>query len=244
MEKLQYENDNFILYSPDSLKYITDKMLSIFDSSIEFYKKLFNIDSFRKIQINYFDDINNFREYIYSLRGESKSLPEYAIGTFDNGMINSFIRPNLSTKSVVYKKRLYMASHELFHIMYQELIWEKEDMPRVVWFDEGMAQLFSGEYEDKLSNENFESWFNEIMQTTKTIPNLNELTHGNTFETEYYSGYKLSLLSVKYLFDILSIDEFKNLMHDTQKINEWGNIVVESAFKYYNEKLNIKRIKR
>jgi hypothetical protein len=137
-----------------------------------------------------------------------------------------------------------MASHELFHIMYQELIWEKEDMPRVVWFDEGMAQLFSGEYEDKLSNENFESWFNEIMQTTKTIPNLNELTHGNTFETEYYSGYKLSLLSVKYLFDILSIDEFKNLMHDTQKINEWGNIVVESAFKYYNEKLNIKRIKR
>jgi hypothetical protein len=218
-------------------------MISVLDLSIEFYKKLFDIDSFRKIQINYFDDINNFREYIYSLRGERESLPDYAIGTFDNGMINSYIRTNLAISSPIYKKRLYMASHELFHIMYQELIWQKEDKPRIVWFDEGMAQLFSGEYSDNLSDENFENWFKEVVQNTKAIPNLNELTHGNMFETEDYSGYKLSLLSVKYLFDILTIDEFKNLMHDTEKIKEYGNIVIESAFKYYNEKLNLKNRK-
>jgi hypothetical protein len=240
MEKLQYENDNFIIYSPDSLKYITDRLPSILNISFEFYKELFDIDTFRKVQINYFDDINKFREYIYSLRGEKTSLPRYAQGTFDNGMINSYIAANWVVGSPMYNIKLYMASHELFHIMYQELIWQKEGLPRITWFDEGMAQLFSGENNNNLSSENFEKWFNMVIAKTKVIPNLNELNHGNGFETEDYSGYHLSLLSVKYLFDILPAQEFKNLMHDTEKINEYGKIVVESAFKYYNEKLKRK----
>jgi hypothetical protein len=242
MEKLQYEDDNFIIYSPDSLKYITDSLPTILNISFECYKKLFDIDTFRKTQINYFDDINKFREYIYRLRGETESLPDYAQGTFDNGMINSYVAPNGGINSPMYNVKLYMVSHELFHIMYQELIWQKEDNPRIIWFDEGMAQLFSGENNDNLSDENFENWFNQVTTKTKVIPNLNELAHGNSFETEDYSGYELSLLSVKYLFDTLPIDEFKNLMHDTQKINEYGKIVVESAFKYYNEKLSTKKV--
>ena len=54
-----------VLYSPDSLKYITDKMDDILDSSIAIYKKLFDIERFRKVQINYFDNIDDFRGYIY-----------------------------------------------------------------------------------------------------------------------------------------------------------------------------------
>ena len=55
----------------------------------------------------------------------------------------------------------HCASHELFHIMYQELVWEKLGMKRIIWFDEGMAELFSGEYNftkeiyDKLGFEKF-----------------------------------------------------------------------------------------
>lgn len=56
MEKVQFDNDNFILYAPD-----------ILSSSFEFYKKLFGVDSFKKIQINFFDDFGEFREFIYDL---------------------------------------------------------------------------------------------------------------------------------------------------------------------------------
>ena len=77
--------------------------------------------------------------YIYHLRGEKESLPSYAKGTFDEGMINAFIEPNWLVGSPMYIKKLYLASHELFHIMYQELVWNKENKPRIVWFDEGMA---------------------------------------------------------------------------------------------------------
>ena len=57
MEKLQFENEQFILYSPDSLKYITDNMQNILAKSFKYYKILFDVDTFRKFQINYFDDI-------------------------------------------------------------------------------------------------------------------------------------------------------------------------------------------
>ena len=65
MEKLQFENEQFILYSPDSLKYITDNMQNILTKSFEYYKILFDVDTFRKFQINYFDDIEKFRNYIF-----------------------------------------------------------------------------------------------------------------------------------------------------------------------------------
>lgn len=130
----------------------------------------------------------------------------------------------------MYIKKLYLASHELFHIMYQELVWNKENKPRIVWFDEGMAQYFSGEYNYDLSNENFENWFKTVIKNTKMFPNLNE------FETENYSGYRLSLLAVKYLYDKLSIEEFKKLMHNTDGILRYGSTVLNDAISYYNDK--------
>ena len=243
MEKKQFENDQFTLYSPDSLRYVTDNMNAILINSVEFYKKIFGVENFRKFQINYFDDIDKFREYIYDLRGEEESLPKYAKGTFDNGMINSYISPNIDIKSVLYHKTLYMASHELFHIMYKELIWEKEKKDRIVWFDEGMAQLFSGENDHNLNDDNFDAWFNYVLNKTSEIPNLNELKHGSSFENEKYSGYNLSLLSVKYLYEILGQEEFKKLIHDNNRVIEYGKTVVQDYIEYYQKKLKQSKIK-
>lgn len=237
MCKVQRETEEYILYSPDSLNYITDNMYGIFEKSIEFYKKLFDVDYFRKIQINYFDSIDIFRKYIYELRGETLSLPSYAKGTFDKGMINAFVETDWEINSIMYNKRLYMASHELFHIMYMELIWEKDGKPRIVWFDEGMAQLFSGEYDKELSDEKFYVWFENLIEETKEIPNLNDLSHNGNFETDGYSGYKLSLLAVKYLYETLGYDKFKELMYNTDDIIEYGNGIVDEAINYYNLKL-------
>lgn len=233
MEKIQFDNENFILYAPDSLKYITDNQEEILNNTLDRYKILFDIEEFDKVQINYFDDLEKFRQFIYKLRGEDFSLPSYAKGTFDNGMINAFIEKNIIINSPLYKKKLYMASHELFHIMYQKLIWKKENKERIVWFDEGMAQFFSSEFSDDLSDDKFEVFVTDVFNQTKVIPNLNELTHGDKFETEDYSGYKLSLLAVKYLYDRLSIEEFKALLHDNRKILKFGRNIVKDAFDYY-----------
>lgn len=155
-------------------------------------------------------------------------------------MINAFIEPNIIVGSPLYNNKLYMASHELFHIMYKELIWEKENKKRVVWFDEGMAQLFCGQYKEILNEENFKEQFLDIVKGTKIKPNLNELKHGSSFQTDDYNGYKLSLLAVKYLFDTLDFEEFKRLMHDVDKIENYGVTVLDDAIEHYRRILGKK----
>lgn len=235
--KKQFENNNFILYSPDTLKYITNNMEDILNNSLELYKKLFRIKEYRQVQINYFDDIISFRKFIYDLRKEKESLPKYAKGTFDKGMINAYIEKDIEINSDLYRKKLYMASHELFHIMYDELILKKYNYNRIVWFDEGMAEFFSGEY-DKEINSNFDKWFIEVFKNTKKIPDLNKLDHGNNFETIEYSGYNLSLLSIKYLYDILGFNKLVKLLY-SNKIERYGKTIVKDAFEYYKKTFSI-----
>ena len=38
MNNIQFDNDNFIMYSPDSLKYLTDGMEKILNDSLEDYE--------------------------------------------------------------------------------------------------------------------------------------------------------------------------------------------------------------
>ena len=240
MEKKQFENDNFVLYAPDSLNYICYDLEEILNETLFEYKELFDIDEFRKVQINYFDDLDDFREYIYQLRGNRDSLPSYARGTFDNGMINAYIEKDIDKSSNKYLKRKYNASHELFHIMYKELVLDKNNTKRVIWFDEGMAQLFSHEY-DYILNEDFMTFFNKVFNSTKEVPELNKLDHGSRFETDTYSGYKLSLLAVKYLYDTLTYEEFKSLLKDYNQIIEYGNNIVNKMFDYYQITYNISK---
>lgn len=238
MIKKQFDNDNFALYAPDSLNYITKNIENDLSNSLNLYKRIFNIDNYRKVQINYFDNLEEFRNFIYELRGEKESLPKYAVGTFDEGMINAYIEPNIIEGTPKYYKRKFMAPHELFHIMYNELISTKNNMQRIVWFDEGMAQLFSGEFQNEL--EDYDNFARNIISNTKVIPNLNELKHGRSFETEDYSGYKLSLIAVKYIYDKIGIEAFRELLFDKEKILDFGENVLKEIANNYNNSRKVK----
>lgn len=122
---------------------ITEGLEDISNSSFKFYKKLFGVDSFWKIQINFFDNIDKFREFIYGLRGERESLPEYAKGTFDQGMINMYLNPNMKEDNPNFNYYRHCTSHELFHIMYQELGWGKlefEKFRELMYNEDGITK--------------------------------------------------------------------------------------------------------
>ena len=230
-EQFEIEYDeNLNLQLVDLVKKLNESIVDLF--------KLFDIKKFRKIKIVIFNDNDKFRNYIYHLRGENKSLPEYAKGVFDGGNIYFCID---LYKNIDNKKLSQKIIHELFHIIYKELIWDKKYKKRIVWFDEGMAQYFSGEYNDVLySEEKFELWFSKLLEDTKEIPILNNKTHQTSFVTENYNGYKLSVLAIKYLYDTLGLDELKKLLHDEKKIIKYGKTIVIDSINYYKEKLNIK----
>ncbi len=236
MEKLQVDNEYYKLYAPDTLKYITEPMNEILIKKITSLNSLFGITNFRKIQINYFDDLEKFRNFVKSFRGsEENSLPEYARGTYDGGMINAYLDNNLIVGSKLYNSKLYMASHELFHIMYMELILKGDYGKRIVWYDEGMAQLMSGEKDYLLDNKSFSDYINMVLETTKEIPNLNNLSHGSNFQTSTYSGYDLSYIAVRFLEETLSDDDFKALMGDYEQIKKYGKNILEEVLDYYRK---------
>lgn len=231
-------NKAYILNAPQSLKYITDNMHDILNDKIEQYKKIFKIKQLNPIQINYFDNLEEFRNFIYKIRGEKESLPEYATGTYDNGMINAFITPNIDINSNDYKIKLYLANHELFHILYMQYILKNDYQKRIVWYDEGMAQFLSGEMDELLDIEKFKKFYLKVKNNTLVIPNLNEIEHGTSFCNNNYNGYDLSYLCIRYLREIMTNEEFQDLMSNFSKIKEYGINIIENMFTYYDSIIN------
>ena len=81
-----------INYSENLEKLVVENAQLINKKIIE-YELLFGISIKEQIVANYFDTLEKFREFIYEIRGERDSLPEYATGTFDNDMVNIYVNP-------------------------------------------------------------------------------------------------------------------------------------------------------
>ena len=222
----------------ESLEDLAQATISLLDKKIIEYNTFFDISIQEQIIVNYFDTVEEFREFIYKIRGERDSLPEYARGTYDNGMVNACVNPKFQLK------RLYTASHELFHILYMKYILNNDYLKRIVWYDEGMAQFMSGEKDSLNDNSIFKDFYMKVKEETKVTPQMDTLEHGNSFVNEDYNGYDLSYLAIKYLSDILSTEQFKDLMSDFKKISQLGDDIIQKMFSYYDEKLENKIVKK
>lgn len=237
MEKILETGLCRINYS-ESLEDLAQATISVLNKKIIEYNTFFGITIYEKITVNYFDNVKEFREFIYEIRGERDSLPEYARGTYDNGMVNACVNPKLQLK------RLYTASHELFHILYMKYILNNDYSKRIVWYDEGMAQFMSGEKNSLSDNDNFKEFYLRVREETKIIPQMNSLEHGSSFVNKEYNGYDLSYLSIKYLSEVLSAEQFKDLMSNFSKISQFGDDIIQKMFGYYDEKLENAIIKK
>ncbi len=233
MRKVLETNLCKINYS-ESLEDLAQATLSLLDKKIIEYSIFLGVNIEEKINVNYFDTIEEFRKFIYEIRGERDSLPEYAKGTYDNGMVNACVNPKFQLK------RLYTASHELFHILYMKYILNNDYSKRIVWYDEGMAQFMSGEKGSLNDDSVLKNFYMKVKEATKVIPQMNTLEHGNSFVNEDYNGYDLSYLSIKYISEVLSTEQFKDLMSDFEKISQLGNNIINNMFSYYDEKLENK----
>ena len=60
-------NMKYIINAPNSSKYITEPTTKILDIKVKEYENFFEVEKYRDIIINYFDNINDFRKFIYKL---------------------------------------------------------------------------------------------------------------------------------------------------------------------------------
>lgn len=238
MRKLQFECELYEITAPDSLNYIIDDLKKLFSKKIEEYNKLFNINKYRKIKLNLFDEQSKLKKFIKQSFGDN--IPEFVSGTYHGGMINCYIEKELEFKSDRYYGNIHLPCHELFHLMYNELILKNDVSKRIVWYDEGLAQVMSGEL-DFLDEDRFKRIYFDVKENTKELPNLNKINHdNNNFITNLYNGYDLSYLAVRYLKETLEEEKFYKLLNDFNWIKQLGETIVSDMFEYYDYKYKTK----
>lgn len=238
-KNLCIDSKNIIVYFPECFTKIANDMLKMYESQIEKIYSIFGIQDFRKVQVNLFCDRQEFRNYIIGLRdGDEASLPQWAGGTYDNGMVNAYIEEDINSDIQLYHNRACTISHELVHIIYWEIVLKDHFDDRVIWLDEGLAVNLSGEY-DRLNDESqFIEFMKQRIMKSKNFPNLNHL-NWNNFRTIEYDGYDLSYLSVKYMMEMLSLDQLQTIIQNPNLATEIGNSVLNESIQYYLEKYNI-----
>lgn len=230
------KNKYFIINCSDSLVDIVKDMLEISLYKTKEIYDFFKIDSFRCVTANLFDDSNEFKSFIANIRGISiDDLPKYVQGTFDKGMINAYINPNVKKDSIFYKRISHMIFHELSHIIYLEYILKNDVSKRIIWLDEGLAQNLSGEFTD----DDLDDFLNKF-KSFKNIPNLNELKHGEKFVNDDYNGYVLSYLVVKYLTQTRGYDDLLTILKSNELSKELGNEITNEMKEYYLRKNKVK----
>lgn len=229
------ENDDFVIYYTQSLKIFAEKTFCELNSNKKRILDFFDISEFRKTTVILLDDLEYFRKYVLSLRGEQGFLPSYARGVFDKGMIIEYIDPVIVEDKLKLESLSKNGVHEFTHIVCKEKIYTK----RITWLDEGLANNLDN-INAPLNDDNNFKWFilNKIL-TIKKLPELNDLEHRKNFKTDIYNGYDLVYLSVRYLIETMDRDEFQKLIRNYDMSIKIGETVLQDAINYYIKELNL-----
>lgn len=248
IKKIQYEDETLKICAPDSLTFLVQPTVTMFKENYGRILKFFHLENYPQYQINWFDEQTKFREYIRAIRKDD-SLPTYAVGTYDLDMCNQYVYIDKDEQGIyktINNEKKYLSKtayhnflcnplHEFCHILYKNLAIPNHYEKRVVWLDEGLAQVLSGETEYLNDKEELKEFYEKVKAKTKEIPPLQGLKHGSAFVNENYNMYDLSFLAIRYLFDTKSEEEIYHIVIDTEKSNELGKTIMACMFKYYDK---------
>lgn len=164
----------------------------------------------RKVNIRLYD---NREDFIKTIRKFyiGVNIPTYCKGTIQNGEIYFLIDVKLKEGTYEYELELRKIIHEYIHILYNEYVLISNT--RITWLDEGLALNLSKQ------KGRFEKERYPILESKVDKINLNNLQHEKqTFVKEDINGYDISYLSVKYLLETLSKEEFNDVIRDSEKL--------------------------
>lgn len=193
------------------------------------------------------EHINKLKIYLYDNAAEYQRL--FKAPYPPNGIAGCFGYENVKVYADLNKidkyKLFTCILHELTHVIYRNYIQEEGINNRIVWFDEGLACLLSGEKNTLLDNDRLKEFIeNKISGENKEIPKISYLhKHSASYgefvdtKTKKYNGYDWSYLMIRYLIETLSKKEFNKLMRSKQSILDIEGTITNDTYNYFTKKV-------
>lgn len=212
------------IYCSNSLKNFSYDFIKYYNEHIADIRSFFNLDKEICVIVALVDD--------FDILGSVYEKTDFSGYFNDTGAIAYINENGKYTKEYLFKALM----HEITHYFYKYYVYG-QDKKRIVWVDEGLAQLVSGQ-KDYLNDKSiFVDFLNANLKESIDL-NLNLLNHDDrSFGNN--NGYKLSYIAIRYLFDTNEKNDFLNIIKDEKLLTGVGNNVLRDAWNYYSFYYNI-----
>lgn len=248
------KNNKFIINYNGKHSFYMQSLLNELTKKYSIIQELYKSKAYLGvINIYLFDTKEEYDDFCYDI--DSLETPIYSTGSFTRNSVRyCFDNYDLSKGIDPFICGLL---HELIHL--NNINVYGDELDRVLWLDEGIAQLFSGKYDILRNNEEiFLNFLTNIINREKEIPKIEYLKKHGTNYGEFidmdhfsYNGYKISYLLVRYLFekgiDLISLlakkDEIKDIEKNimTEAINYYIDNYLDKEYLYDIEKISTPR---
>lgn len=185
-----------------------------------------------RLQASFFVNRSEFVKHIQTI-SNGQTPPKWATGCFYNGEIQVLV--DLKNP----EEKMNTLAHELLHLFFEKMIYQKHNIERVNWLDESFAVYLDG------GNHDFDGELEKSIKYLSKISkgfDMNILCDYNIIKTKEYDGYDMFNIIGKYIFETNQENVFlKMLISNRQQIVELGKHILQDAIDYFNErKLNSK----
>lgn len=237
--ELVVNKELYQVYASSYFDKIMPELSAYLDKGIISVMNFFDLEHISKLKIYLYDDAEEYQRLFKALYP-----PNGIAGCFGYENVKIYADLNKIDKYKLFTCIL----HELTHVIYRNYIQEEGINNRIVWFDEGLASLLSGEKNALLDNDRLKEFIEiKISGENKEIPKISYLhKHGANYgefvdtKTKKYNGYDWSYLMIRYLIETLSKEELNGLMRSKQSILDIEDTITNDTYNYFIKKVKIK----
>ena len=177
-----------------------------------------------RLQASFFVERNEFVKHIQTI-SNGQTPPEWATGCFYNGEIQVLV--DLKNP----EEKMNTLAHELLHLFFEKMIYQKHNIERVNWLDESFAVYLDGGEHD--FDGELEKSIKYLSKISKGF-DMNILCDYNIIKTKKYDGYDMFNIIGKYIFETKQENIFlKMLIANRQQIVELGKHILQDAIDYF-----------
>ena len=226
-------NEYFEILIPLSLKEYGEEVLNYSTDKVKEFLSFFREQNCEKIKgaflINHDDFINRMKEISAP---NSPLPPEWATGCFYGGETQILLNENSPYEN------FNTLAHESFHLLFSKFVYKKNNIERIVWLDESLANNFDGSTDKLIKDGTFKNIIIKLINNNK-LPNMNELSFskGNII-TKEYNGYDLFKVVGRYLIETRS--DLLDYINNKERIINDGKKILEESLDYFISKYNLK----